>query len=198
MCRGLLLSWWCQLLLSDPHPTWSFHHPRSSCPNTLSGGNIPTGKLSHSSCMYTLSCIDLTGMYLTSSPPPTQASRQSSCTPCLPGLYCPDRGLILGETCPQGSYCPSGSAVPTSCPRGTFSNTEGLFNASSCDFCIPGSYCIAENLTAPSGFCYPGYYCLAGAELPNPVNPIVKMYRSIALYKLYVQICTHVHAHVLL
>ncbi len=99
-----------------------------------------------------------------------QASRQSSCTPCLPGLYCPDRGLTLGETCPKGSYCPTGSVVPTPCPRGTFSDTEGLFNVSSCELCTPGSYCFSENLTVPTGLCDPGHYCLAGAELPNPVS----------------------------
>ena len=99
-----------------------------------------------------------------------QASRQASCTPCLPGLFCDQRGLLLGDTCPAGSYCPAGSTLPTPCPRGTFSNTEGLFNASACDFCTGGSYCASEGLTAPTGLCDPGHYCLSGAELPNPVS----------------------------
>ena len=43
--------------------------------------------------------------------------------------------------CPAGSYCPEGSPSPTPCPAGTYSNTEGMTNSSSCTLCDPGKYC---------------------------------------------------------
>ena len=99
-----------------------------------------------------------------------QASRQSSCSDCLPGAFCNVRGLVLGITCPSGFYCPGVTINPLPCPRGTFSNNEGLFNVSSCDPCIPGSYCYNESLTEPTGLCDAGHYCLSGAVVSNPVS----------------------------
>ena len=43
--------------------------------------------------------------------------------------------------CPAGSYCPTGSPLPTPCEVGTYSNTEGLEAQSNCTDCDPGSYC---------------------------------------------------------
>lgn len=43
--------------------------------------------------------------------------------------------------CPVGNYCPVGSGAPTPCPRGTYTNTEGLANVTQCTSCDPGKYC---------------------------------------------------------
>ena len=43
--------------------------------------------------------------------------------------------------CPAGSYCPEGSPAPTPCPAGSYGNTQGMWNASSCAECDPGKYC---------------------------------------------------------
>lgn len=51
---------------------------------------------------------------------------------------------VTGFICPVGHYCPAGSGQGTKCPLGTFSNTEGLHNSSSCEKCTPGKYCNVE------------------------------------------------------
>lgn len=37
-----------------------------------------------------------------------------------------------------------------------------------CQLCLPGYYCAAEGLLAPSGECWEGFFCLEGADRPNP------------------------------
>ena len=76
----------------------------------------------------------------------------------------------MGKTCPEGSYCPGGGINPFPCPRGTFSNTEGLFNVSTCELCTTGQYCVSDGLTEPTGLCDAGHYCLLGAIVSNPVS----------------------------
>ncbi|XP_070552128.1 fibrillin-2-like [Ptychodera flava] len=111
------------------------------------------------------------------------------CTPCSGGQYCEEVGLTyptglcaagfycrqyanvstpnLGydaDICPQGSYCPEGTAEPYDCPPGTFGATEGLHNSSSCTPCLAGYYCESHGLLAAEGPCSPGYYCLEGSD----------------------------------
>ena len=52
-----------------------------------------------------------------------------------------------------------------SCPLGTFSTNEGLWEASQCDQCTPGFYCSVLNATAVTGPCAAGYYCTEGLQL---------------------------------
>jgi hypothetical protein len=51
---------------------------------------------------------------------------------------------VTGFICLVGHYCPAGSGQGTKCPLGTFSNTQGLHNSSSCEKCTPGKYCNVE------------------------------------------------------
>ncbi|WAR00859.1 hypothetical protein MAR_025231 [Mya arenaria] len=98
----------------------------------------------------------------------TAIQADSECTPCTGGFYCDSPGLsepqgpcnegfvcvsgsdtpsptsVVGYVCPAGSYCPAQSAVETPCPAGTFSNTTGLHNVSSCEQCTPGYFCAAD------------------------------------------------------
>ena len=48
--------------------------------------------------------------------------------PCSAGTYYNNTGNQRFQDCilcTPGSYCVAGSAVPTPCPRGKYSNTEG-------------------------------------------------------------------------
>lgn len=77
---------------------------------------------------------------------------------------------VTGYICPPGSYCPQGSRQETNCPKGTFSNKIGLGNVTECEDCTPGTYCLVDGLTAPSGNCSAGHYCTLGAIAPNPTG----------------------------
>nr|XP_038023610.1 multiple epidermal growth factor-like domains protein 10 isoform X2 [Anas platyrhynchos] len=82
--------------------------------------------------------------------------------PCAQGYYCmgrtktakPEDG-VTGDICPRGHFCPAGSAAPSPCPSGEYSNATGMF-------------CGDWGLSSPSGPCWPGFFCTAGASVPNP------------------------------
>ena len=80
--------------------------------------------------------------------------------PCFPGFHCP-----LGSTsptqhiCPPGSFCLSGTPVPTPCPPGTFASYGGLRSQSGCRPCSPGQYCFSSGQSNTTGPCAAGYYC---------------------------------------
>lgn len=60
---------------------------------------------------------------------------------CDAGYYCPGGDTVANPTdtiCPRGRYCPQGSATPTPCPEGTFSNATGLTQESECTSCTAG------------------------------------------------------------
>ena len=116
---------------------------------------------------------------------------ESSCSPCLPGTFCDERGLVLGKNCLPGFYCPGATINAIPCPRGTFSNVGGLFNVSSCDPCSPGHYCINENLTEPTGLCSAGHYCTLGAIISNPVCNFSLPRLKIGVF--YIVILYHIH-----
>lgn len=97
---------------------------------------------------------------------------------CSAGYYCPLSSLdSVGQTiyrvshiCPPGSYCPSGSGYPASCPKGTYNPVPGLMTLFDCVSCLGGKYCLTANLTSPSGDCDEGYYCKSGSDTPRPVE----------------------------
>lgn len=43
-----------------------------------------------------------------------------------------------------------------------------LLSQEECQPCLPGYYCAAEGLLAPSGRCREGFFCLEGADRPDP------------------------------
>ncbi|TYZ59327.1 hypothetical protein PybrP1_004972 [[Pythium] brassicae (nom. inval.)] len=69
-----------------------------------------------------------------------------------------------GAQCPQGAYCPLGSATPTLCPPGTFNNFTGLETETQCVSCPPGRYCETPGLFLSTGNCFAGYYCTGGSR----------------------------------
>lgn len=101
----------------------------------------------------------------------TNLETDGQCTPCTAGYYCGSVGLTqptdmcdagyvcvngsdnatptdgtTGYVCLPGYYCNRGSGQGTKCPLGTFSNTPGLHNVSSCEDCTPGMYCNVEGM----------------------------------------------------
>jgi len=82
---------------------------------------------------------------------------------------CPEMGTSdLLVDCSTGKYCPEGSSVGVSCPKGTYNNEYNRKNASECKACDPGSYCAAAGLTAATGPCKAGHFCMAGAQEETP------------------------------
>jgi hypothetical protein len=120
------------------------------------------------------------------------------CTPCTGGFFCDalgawspkgpcDAGFVCysgaytsnprdgetGEECPPGGFCPSGSALSTPCPAGTFNNVTGSSTEQDCKPCTPGFYCSNTRNPGPSGPCDEGYYCEGGAyESKQHVCPV--------------------------
>lgn len=60
----------------------------------------------------------------------------------LSGYYCtgsaktamPEDG-ITGDLCPRGHFCPAGTAAPSPCPSGEYSNATGQ-ELELCNFCV--------------------------------------------------------------
>lgn len=132
----------------------------------------------------------------------TQLSSVSECTPCSAGRYCAGVGAsdttapcFAGFYCPggayngfgatastpsgfpciQGHYCLNGTAAPTPCPVGRFSNVPGNAQLAHCDLCSAGRFCEGSGLTATSGPCRSGFYCQRGCTSPTPVTGVTSM-----------------------
>eukprot|EP01135_Chromosphaera_perkinsii_P005913 Nk52_evm8s371 gene=Nk52_evmTU8s371 len=114
-------------------------------------------------------------------------------TPCTPGKYCETTGLgaptadcdpgyfctgsstvknpidgTMGNICPTGYYCPTGSSVPIACPAGKYQPATGKTQSSDCLDCLPGRYCATTGLANPTGQCAQGYYCTSGKSTDKP------------------------------
>ena len=82
---------------------------------------------------------------------------------CQEGYFCrrfaqlavPNQGDDA-NICPQGHFCPVGTADPEPCPKGTFNNGTGLEAIGDCIDCTPGMYCEEVGLTEPNGLCTQG------------------------------------------
>ncbi|CAB1443712.1 unnamed protein product [Pleuronectes platessa] len=104
---------------------------------------------------------------------------------CDPGHYCTSGAstaspvaVASGGMCPAGYVCPRGTKDPQQhpCPAGTWSNSLGSLNLSSCGPCPPRLYCNSTGLSQPTGICDAGgltgdicpvgYYCSMGSASP--------------------------------
>ena len=72
-------------------------------------------------------------------------------------------GSILGQTfkgigdiCPNGHYCPTGSSTPIPCKAGSYNNQTGQ---SECVTCPAGYYCLETTVSFLATLCPSGYYC---------------------------------------
>ncbi|KAG1697654.1 hypothetical protein DVH05_016093 [Phytophthora capsici] len=94
---------------------------------------------------------------------------EEDCAVCVSGSYCPI-GSAYPTTCPAGYYCRTGISSPEPCPIGTYATATGLRTVEDCVPCPPGLYCDSTALTTPRGLCDPGYYCTLGAYTSAPMN----------------------------
>lgn len=61
---------------------------------------------------------------------------------CSAGWYCNHTSSTKYQhMCPAGSYCPSGSDIPTPCPAGTYSGLDNNGALTDCLNCTAGHYC---------------------------------------------------------
>jgi len=137
--------------------------------------------------------------------PTPYATSISDCLNCPPGKYCAGKALdapsgdcLAGYFCkygsslempytndpapyfrwgycPEGSYCPAGTAYPTPCPPGTFGAKSTLGALADCTPCTQGYYCPlagmkSTDLATTTYKCEAGYYCPTGSRSPRPVQ----------------------------
>ncbi|KAL7831753.1 hypothetical protein AOLI_G00293010 [Acnodon oligacanthus] len=101
---------------------------------------------------------------------------QRDCKSCPPGFHCPSsnqqsNGSSAPLICPEGYYCPNETVGrPVPCPKGTYSNNQGLTSADECLVCSLGYYCGSDGLVQPSGPCASGFLCFVRATVPNPTD----------------------------
>ena len=69
-----------------------------------------------------------------------------------------------GEPCPQGYYCPAGSAHPLACPAGSYREDVRGDHWKNCTACTPGFYCL-EGTRDPLE-CPAGSYCPLNSSVP--------------------------------
>lgn len=116
--------------------------------------------------------------------PETGKVSDADCLPCTAGKYCYELGAeaVSGDCeagffcvegtktstpddgiCPQGSYCPTGSASAILCPAGKYGPSIGL---AVCVVCDKGFTCAGED--ALPVICQIGYYCPEGSSIGTP------------------------------
>ena len=78
----------------------------------------------------------------------------------------------FNDKCPKGYFCPNGTANPQPCPRGYFSNNDGLKLRTECQKCPPGKYCnvIGQKELRNPPNCSAGYVCLGASSTPTPTT----------------------------
>jgi len=71
----------------------------------------------------------------------------------FPGYYCDLRlsNVSSPRPCPEGHYCPAGTARPNPCPAGSFNSRQRLGGVSGCTPCAAGRYCPSAGLSEPAG-----------------------------------------------
>ena len=82
---------------------------------------------------------------------------------CPARYFCPAVRTMEPELCTKGSYCPTGSSMPTTCPAGTFGAEGGLSSAAECSPCPAGSWSACASRT-------PRVLELC-TDLRSPLNP---------------------------
>jgi len=58
-----------------------------------------------------------------------------------------------GDICPEGTFCPNGTATPLPCVAGTYNDVDGQ---EACFNCPAGYYCPAEATSYDTTPCPPG------------------------------------------
>lgn len=100
--------------------------------------------------------------------------------------------MFCSGPCPAGSYCESGSSLPSPCPAGRFSSQPGATNSSCEGPCLEGHYCPlgstsntqivcgGVDLYCPTGSAYPqlvtaGYYSTGGGPMTRSGQSLAEL-----------------------
>lgn len=87
---------------------------------------------------------------------------------CYGGSYTKTPTILpMGQACPAGYYCPSGTTYTVLCAIGTYNS---LTAQTSCLACPAGSYCPNTGTTTPLN-CLSRYYCPLSSGIPTPCPP---------------------------
>ena len=96
---------------------------------------------------------------------------------CPPGSYCPS-GLESALPCPVTAFCERNAVSPEPCPRGSYCPTMGM---AAPEPCPAGSFCPDEGMWAPAA-CSPGFHCsTTGLSEQTPCDPGTYAYMQGAL-----------------
>ena len=102
---------------------------------------------------------------------PCLGNNDGSCpSKCPAGFYCPFKTIVPLQ-CEPGNYCPEGQGLIT-CPDGTYSNTVGAIDISTCLTCPPGKWCEEGKIIDT---CDAGYICLGGDSNARPSNNVADL-----------------------
>eukprot|EP00698_Gefionella_okellyi_P024136 TRINITY_DN8434_c0_g1_i1.p1 TRINITY_DN8434_c0_g1~~TRINITY_DN8434_c0_g1_i1.p1 ORF type:complete len:1227 (-),score=207.87 TRINITY_DN8434_c0_g1_i1:66-3644(-) len=126
----------------------------TSVPAVCPAGNYcPAGSLSPVPCG--------AGTYISSN-----GTSSPACLTCLAGSFCAS-GTAVPTICPTGYYCPAGTAVPIACGIATYNSVTGRSSSDACLMCAAGAFCAASGTSVPT-ICPSGYYCSAGQSSATP------------------------------
>ncbi|CAG5098823.1 Oidioi.mRNA.OKI2018_I69.XSR.g16008.t1.cds [Oikopleura dioica] len=105
---------------------------------------------------------------------------QNQCIECTPGYLCPQKGVTLPFSCPEGSYCEEGSSEGSECAEDSFNPVERQSDSSSCYPCKGGFKCnggdnvdvCSDRNYCPEGqgeiLCPAGHLCTEQLSSPEP------------------------------
>lgn len=86
---------------------------------------------------------------------------------CAAGFWCKkgnwqptpfsnETDVAIGEPCPYGYYCPTGTLKPVQCPDNRFIDKAGASHIGDCGYCPAGKICAIGGIPKP---CWPGHFC---------------------------------------
>ncbi|XP_070551431.1 multiple epidermal growth factor-like domains protein 6 [Ptychodera flava] len=163
--------WYCSLGAWKEKPTTLGNDTGDDChcPAQSTGGMCQAGTFCPAGSSAPIPCTP--GYYCLTDELATESGL------CMAGYYCNGSTILpnpvnetTGDICPQGHYCPQGSAYPIACEPGTFSDRYANHYKNDCIPCTAGQYCTGWGRDLPNGDCDEGWFCPEGSTAAQPVG----------------------------